>query len=228
MLESSFFPVRSDPGMARLAAAQPVKPRPVFRMMVDPEGRIDGSVPVWNDDAGARARVADALGKAAQEQQDGAPAGALAYADSTGKAQPDAQPFGFGDLIDMVNPLQHIPLISNIYRHLTGDTIKPVSQVIGSAIYGGPLGAASALVNVILKDATGRDISGNLVALAFNEPAPGSRMGMGAPSGLEDLPGAVLGFADLNPSTPRAVSPPPPQPVPRPLKLASFSPFGLY
>src|SRR5215470_6180450 len=29
--------------------------------------------------------------------------------------------FGFGDLVDIVNPLQHIPVVATIYRNMTGD-----------------------------------------------------------------------------------------------------------
>lgn len=54
--------------------------------------------------------------------------------------------FTFGDLIDIVNPLQHIPVVSNIYRKITGDTIAPAMEIAGGALFGGPLGAAISLV----------------------------------------------------------------------------------
>ena len=33
--------------------------------------------------------------------------------------------FTFSDLMDIINPLQHIPVVSSIYRSLSGDEIDP-------------------------------------------------------------------------------------------------------
>ena len=55
--------------------------------------------------------------------------------------------FTFGDIIDIINPLQHIPIISSIYRKITGDTIAPAMRVAGGALFGGPIGAAVSLVS---------------------------------------------------------------------------------
>ena len=54
--------------------------------------------------------------------------------------------FTFSDIIDIVNPLQHIPIIGAIYRKISGDTIAPGMEVAGGALYGGPLGAAISFV----------------------------------------------------------------------------------
>jgi len=50
----------------------------------------------------------------------------------------------FDDFLDMINPLQHIPVVSSIYRAVTGDTINPVSRIVGDVAYGGIMGLASA------------------------------------------------------------------------------------
>ena len=36
---------------------------------------------------------------------------------------PDEDGFGFADLIDIINPLHHIPVVNVIYRNLSGDAI---------------------------------------------------------------------------------------------------------
>lgn len=77
--------------------------------------------------------------------------------------------FGFFDLLDMVNPLQHIPLVGNLYREMTGDSIKPISTIIGGALFGGPLGAASGIVNVIVAEETGKDIVGNVIDVVHQD-----------------------------------------------------------
>lgn len=59
--------------------------------------------------------------------------------------------FTFGDIIDIVNPLQHIPIVSNIYRKITGDTIAPAMEIAGGALFGGPLGAAISIVSTVFQ-----------------------------------------------------------------------------
>lgn len=73
-----------------------------------------------------------------------------------------------GAILDIINPLQHIPVISTIYRNITGDEISPVARVAGDALYGGPIGAAVGLANVAVEHKTGRDIGGNVMAM-FNK-----------------------------------------------------------
>ncbi|MBI1300557.1 MAG: hypothetical protein GC137_02765 [Alphaproteobacteria bacterium] len=74
--------------------------------------------------------------------------------------------FGFFDLVDMANPLQHIPLVNLGYRAITGDEIKPVSKVIGGAVFGGAAGAAIGLANVVIEEETGKDMVGTATAFA--------------------------------------------------------------
>jgi len=55
----------------------------------------------------------------------------------------------FGDVLDVINPLHHIPLVGNVYRKLSGDTIAPAARIGGGALFGGPLGAAVAAATVV-------------------------------------------------------------------------------
>ncbi len=80
--------------------------------------------------------------------------------------------FSFGDVIDMINPLQHLPVVGMIYRKLTGDVIKPMSNIIGGAIFGGPIGAVSGVVNAVAKSTTGKDLAENAFALAGFDITP--------------------------------------------------------
>ena len=52
-----------------------------------------------------------------------------------------------GMLWDTVNPLQHIPILSQAYRNYMGETINPVADIAGSTLYGGPIGGAIALAS---------------------------------------------------------------------------------
>ena len=66
--------------------------------------------------------------------------------------------FTFFDFLDIINPLQHIPVISTIYRSITGDQIDPGSRIAGASLFGGPLGGALASMDVAIKHKTGLDI----------------------------------------------------------------------
>ncbi len=74
----------------------------------------------------------------------------------------------FSDFIDVINPLQHIPLVSAIYQGLTGDKISNGAKVAGSVLYGGPLGFVTSTINSIIEHESGKDINGHLTAMLFD------------------------------------------------------------
>jgi hypothetical protein len=181
------------------------------------DDRIDGSVPVWEsrraDASGAvEARLSNAAdGSAAAAAQ---PQGAMAYAEPAGgRAQP--QEFGFADLLDMVNPLQHIPLVSDVYRRVTGDTIRPISTIVGGALYGGFVGAAMGVGDAIVQYETGKNTADNMMALVTEGKGPSFRPHPEGATGTpeqrlneaarviarnapqNDLPGTTMAFADM-------------------------------
>ncbi len=78
--------------------------------------------------------------------------------------------FNFGDLVDIVNPLQHLPVVGSLYRAFTDDQISPGSRIAGGTLYGGPIGLASAVVSAAIEQGTGNDLIGNMVA-KVTEPA---------------------------------------------------------
>jgi len=71
----------------------------------------------------------------------------------------------FFDFIDIINPLQHIPLVSTLYREITGDEIDPGSRIAGGTLFGGPIGAAVALVDVAVEESSGQDMGEHMMAL---------------------------------------------------------------
>ncbi len=79
--------------------------------------------------------------------------------------------FSFADLLDIINPLQHIPIVSTIYRQITGDEIGAGARILGGALFGGVLGLVSGLANALVERETGRDIGDNVLALLQDEPA---------------------------------------------------------
>ena len=81
---------------------------------------------------------------------------------------------GFADLLDVINPLQHIPIVNNFYRNFTGDQIKPFARIAGAGIFGGGIGAAAATANVFLEAQSGRDVSGHVMSYVSKGKNSGS------------------------------------------------------
>ena len=86
------------------------------------------------------------------------------------------KPFGqdgmsFLDFLDVINPLQHIPLISTLYRSVTGDEIDPASKLMGGSLYWGPIGAVTSLVDVMIEFSTGKDIGEHMLDITKGDHA---------------------------------------------------------
>ena len=84
-----------------------------------------------------------------------------------------ADGFTFGDVLDMVNPLQHIPVASKQYQETTGDTASDGAKLVGGAVFGvltgGVLGLVGSLVNAAVRHDTGKDLTDHAMALMQEE-----------------------------------------------------------
>ncbi len=121
--------------------------------------RTAGSMPIWDNPSTNKEKsiqnIENAINKTYKTEK------ALAYNNIQHKTI-SANEFKFADIIDMVNPLQHIPIINNIYRNITGDEIKPISKIVGGGIFTGVIGATSGVIDVISKKETGKTITENI------------------------------------------------------------------
>ncbi|MDF1734470.1 MAG: hypothetical protein P1U37_04235 [Minwuia sp.] len=89
----------------------------------------------------------------------------------------DEDGFGFLDILDAVNPLQHIPIVSTLYREATGDEIGNPARIAGGFLFGGVLGLVSSVANAIIDETTGKDLGGHLMGLAGGDDPAGERNG---------------------------------------------------
>lgn len=91
----------------------------------------------------------------------------------------------FHDLLDAINPLQHIPVVSWIYREVTGDTISAQARIVGDTLYGGVTGLVSGMFNALLEKNTGKDVGGQIMALfdGGSKAPPATNVAAAAPSG---------------------------------------------
>jgi len=101
-------------------------------------------------------------------------------ANSSSATNNASSPISFSDVIDAINPLQHIPVISGAYRSATGGTISTGAKLAGDTIYGlalggGALSVASSVTDAAVQQVTGKDITGNVVSgvsaiISSNQP----------------------------------------------------------
>jgi hypothetical protein len=70
----------------------------------------------------------------------------------------------FHDVLDAINPLHQIPVVSALYENATGDRIGIVPRIIGGALFGGPIGMVAAIATGVFEDATGKTPGETVIA----------------------------------------------------------------
>lgn len=73
--------------------------------------------------------------------------------------------FGYDDLLDLVNPLQHVPLVNIAYRAITGDKIYGAARLLDAGF--GPAAGFSAVVDLAFTSTTGQSMEDRAVAALF-------------------------------------------------------------
>jgi hypothetical protein len=116
--------------------------------------------------------------------------------------------FGFHDLLDTLNPLQHIPVIGSIYRWATGDEPGNVARIVGDGIFGGVIGLGAGLLSVAVKEETGKDPGEMMIAALTGESAAQVKLGAAAaqPVAAAAQPGTAAAPATTA-SAPTAAAP---------------------
>jgi hypothetical protein len=89
-----------------------------------------------------------------------------ASATATGAdGKPAAQDEGFfHHLLDVINPLQHLPVIGTIYRAITGEHIGNIERIAGDTLYGGLWGAVASVADVAFEAVTGKSVEDTALA----------------------------------------------------------------
>lgn len=105
-------------------------------------------------------------------------------------AKPEATDLSldFGDLLDAVNPLQHLPGVSQVYRHATGDDIGLPARLAGGFLFGGPVGLLGSAAMAAFEAVTGDDPLGHLVTLAEGGTEAAKAPAKDAPFNAPPLP----------------------------------------
>ena len=146
--------------------------------------------------------------------------------------------FQFHDFLDIINPLQHIPIIASIYRWITGEPIGNLPRVVGDSLYGGAIGFVTGLLGVGVKEETGKDIGEHVLAAVTgttaetpSAPAAGAPESASTAAASADSPAAAspapapVGISALPPlATPAAPPQIQPDHPPIPLLPSATSP----
>jgi hypothetical protein len=92
----------------------------------------------------------------------------------------------FQHILDVINPLQHLPIIGTIYRAATGERLDPVEKIAGDAIYGGLWGAVTAVADVAFEAITGKSVEDTVMAW-FRSDNPPRQVAKLSPSQIQVL-----------------------------------------
>lgn len=78
--------------------------------------------------------------------------------------------FGFQAVVDTLNPLQHLPVVSTFFREATGEGIGAIPRLLGGGLFGGLVGLIGSAINLVVEGLTGKDIGDHVMA-AFDSQA---------------------------------------------------------
>ncbi|ALG74940.1 hypothetical protein VY88_25565 [Azospirillum thiophilum] len=120
------------------------------------------------------------------------------------KTLDDKLSLGFGDLVDAVNPLQQLPVVSSVYREATGETISIPARLAGGFLFGGLPGLIGSAAMVAFEEVTGDSVLGHIGSLIDGEEsATATATTAGTPAGaLPWLDPGDGGNGGMDPSLP--------------------------
>lgn len=139
---------------------------------------------------------------------------------------PQGSELSFADLVDTLNPLQHIPIVSELYRSVTGDKISPHARVAGGTLYGGPIGAVASVMSLAVSGNGEKGVGDTLLAsMLGDEPAPATLMASAGKPTAEEASPAEAPLITASIMAPRPVETPARPAAPAsPVPMAKLSP----
>ena len=127
-----------------------------------------------------------------------------------GKGFFNAEGPSFRDVLDAINPLNHIPGVSTWLQHATGHTPSTASNLVGGALLGGPIGFVASLASEIFTSATGSSPAESVYAaltgesttqVAQNTPAAPEQLAELSPAANASLAAPVADVQSASPAT---------------------------
>lgn len=121
--------------------------------------------------------------------------------------------FKFSDLVALINPLQHLPVIGPLYRKLTGDEPHPAVKVVGGLIFGGPMGLMNATLNHVFEQTTGKTMVEAVAGLFSADGENPAIADAAETANASGAPRRLIPAASASTPEPAAVSAPMPAPA---------------
>lgn len=122
-------------------------------------------------------------------------------------ASADSGP-SFRDFLDAINPLNHIPIVSDIFEDATQHEPSTLSKLVGGSIFGGPIGFVTSLAGVIYKGETGQSVVSSAYAALTGDTlasAPSTQVAAAQPKDIapkeDDTAPAQAASDDTAPTT---------------------------
>jgi hypothetical protein len=112
--------------------------------------------------------------------------------------------FGFADFLDIINPLQHIPIVATLYRNLSGDQMGAAPRVIGGALWGRIGGLVTGIANAVVEWWSGKDIGDHIYAAMFSPASKDANSAAVAQKNAIPSGAVARAVADREPPKPRA------------------------
>jgi hypothetical protein len=81
----------------------------------------------------------------------------------------DTDQISTDDVVRGLNPLHHIPFVSQVYEAVTGEQGSSVGKLIGGAVLGGPIGFLASLASVVFEQENGKSIMTAMVDAVSGE-----------------------------------------------------------
>ncbi|MDR6774869.1 hypothetical protein [Azospirillum sp. BE72] len=106
----------------------------------------------------------------------------------------DKMSLGFDDLVDAVNPLQQLPVVSSVYREATGESISIPARLAGGFLFGGLPGLIGSAAMVAFEEVTGDSVLGHIGGLLEDDAGPATTLADGKAIGA--LPWMNAGSGD--------------------------------
>lgn len=119
-----------------------------------------------------------------------------------------SQALSFDDVLDTINPLNHIPIVSTIYQHAIGHQPSSASNIAGGVLMGGPLGFIVSLANEIYESATGSKFADQVYAALTGEHTTQVASKEPEPLGTLDAPEEMASIEPSSGDTTRAATVP--------------------
>ena len=117
----------------------------------------------------------------------------------------------FGEFLDIINPLQHIPVVSTLYRAITGDQIGQGPRLMGSALFGGPAGFITSGIAAMFEEMSGGSVAthvANLIDEIVGTGDPVVAQTTAPKISAEQQASATAAVAAQNPAAAQAVAAP--------------------